>query len=109
MQVSEARINASRSNGARSKGPLSPQTRAISARNSLKHGLTGKRIVVLEGDQDEIDRRIGALAADMQPMTEAGSILIGQMAILSLRAENAAEQEAAAIAQERPPRRRRLR
>jgi hypothetical protein len=95
MQVSEARNAASRLNGARSQGPLSPETRAISARNSFKHGLTGKGIVVPEGDQDEIDRRIEALEADMRPMTEAGSILIGQMAILSHRAENASFQESA--------------
>ncbi len=95
MIVSEARLTANRLNGLKGKGPLSPETRAISARNSLKHGLTGEGIVVPEGDVEEIRRREGALTADMDPQTTAGAILIGVMATLSVRAERAAEQEIA--------------
>jgi hypothetical protein len=98
MQVSEARTAASQSNGAMGHGPLTPETRAISARNSLKHGLTGKGIVTSEGDREEIDRRLEALTADMKPMSAAGVFLIAQMATLSYRAEKAAEHEAAMIA-----------
>ena len=42
MNVSEARIAANQSNGAQSIGPLTPDTRAISAKNSFKHGLTAR-------------------------------------------------------------------
>jgi hypothetical protein len=98
MIVSEARVSANRLNGCMGNGPLSPESRAISARNSLKHGLTGKGIVVSESEREEIDRRIEALSDDMKPISQAGLFLIAQMATLSRRAENAAEQEAAAIA-----------
>jgi hypothetical protein len=98
MIVSDARIAANILNGSRGKGPLSPETRAISAQNSLKHGLTGKGIVASESEREEIDRRIEALTDDMKPISQAGVFLIAQMATLSRRAENAAEQEAAAIA-----------
>ncbi len=95
MIVSEARLTANRLNGSRSKGPLSPETRAISARNSLKHGLTGEGIVVPEGDSEKIRRREEALTLDMKPKTPGGVILITVMATLSVRAERAAEQEIA--------------
>ena len=98
MPCSEARLAANRANGARSKGPLSPETKAISARNSLKHGLTGRGLVTPEGDAEDISRRVEGLTADMKPRSWAGTILILQMATLSVRAERATEHESAAIA-----------
>ncbi len=98
MPISEARLNACRQNGARSKGPATPEGRAISARNSLKHGLTGEGIVVPEGDAKEIRRRVKALTADMNPLTEAGVLLIEKMARFTLRSENAADHEIAETA-----------
>ncbi len=98
MHVSEARQATSRLNGARSKGPTTPEGKAISRQNSLKHGLTGQGIVTPEGDAEEIRSRVEALTADMKPQSPAGVILIMQMAILSVRTERAAEQESATIA-----------
>ncbi len=98
MIVSEARLTANRQNGLKGRGPLSQETRAIAARNSLKHGLTGAGSVVPEGDAEKITRREEALTADMKPKTTAGAILIGVLATLSVRAERAAEQEIAATA-----------
>ncbi len=98
MPATEAQIRASQANGARSKGPLTPETKAISRKNGLKHGLTGQGIVTPEGDAEEIRSRSEALTADMKPQSPAGVILIMQMAILSVRTERAAEQESATIA-----------
>jgi hypothetical protein len=98
MIVSEARMAANSASSALSNGPSSPEGREISRRNGLKHGLTGRGIVVPEGDAEEIARRGADLTADMKPRSTAGSMLIGQMARLSLRAERAAERESAAIA-----------
>ncbi len=77
MHTSEARQAANRLNGSRSKGPLTPETKAISRQNSLKHGLTGQGIVTPEGDAEEIQSRVEALTADMKPRSPAGVILIG--------------------------------
>jgi hypothetical protein len=98
MQVSEARLTANRLNSLKSSGPRSPETKAISRRNSLKSGLTGSGAVVSDSDADEIQARAEALTADLKPQSAAGSILIVKMATLSVRMERAAEQESAHIA-----------
>jgi hypothetical protein len=48
MEVSEARLAANRANSTRSSGPTSERGKSISRRNSIKHGLTGEGIVLLE-------------------------------------------------------------
>jgi hypothetical protein len=98
MIVSEARLVANRLNGPRSKGPLTPESKAISRQSSLKHGMTGEGIVVPEGVAEEIQRRVEALTEDMKPMSPAGILLIAQMATCSVRMETAVKQESAATA-----------
>ena len=51
-----------------------------------------------ESDVEAIRARVESLALEMRPKTEAGALLISQMAILSVRMERAAEHETAAIA-----------
>ena len=98
MIVSEARIAANRRNGALGKGPTSERGKSISSQNSLIHGLSGKGLVTPEGDAEAIARRAREFTADMRPRSEAGAALIGQMAILSVRVERAAEYDSAATA-----------
>src|SRR4051812_22345591 len=97
MPCSEARIAANRANSLKSTGP-STQGRLRSCRNGLKHGLTGKGAVVAHVDQAEVDRRAAALRAQMAPRSEAGLVLVGQIALLSVRMERCAAQEMAATA-----------
>jgi hypothetical protein len=98
MPTSEARRLANIANAARSTGPRSADGRNRSARNSLKHGLTGAGVVVPDRDRDEIERRVEALTADLNPRSELGAALVRQMAMLSVRIERGAKQESAAIA-----------
>jgi hypothetical protein len=98
MATSEARSAASRINGSKGVGPTSTQGREISARNSLKHGLSGQGIVIAEVDETEVERRKTVLLLEMAPKTTMGAILVSQMAMLSVRMERCAEQEIAAVA-----------
>ncbi len=65
----------------------------------MKHGLTGAGVVVHEQDVDEVERRVEALSADLNPQSAMGAILVRQMAVLSVRMERGARQESAAIAE----------
>ncbi len=94
MEVSDARLTANRANGSRSKGPTSERGKSISRRNSLKHGLTGEGIVLLEGDQAEVESRVEALRDELQPQSILGTMLIRKIATFSVRSERAAEREA---------------
>ena len=98
MASSEARILANRANSAKSSGPTSTEGKQRSRRNGLKHGLTGQGVVVPEGDADEVERRVEALEADLDPQSPLGQILVRQMATLSVRMERGAKQESAALA-----------
>jgi hypothetical protein len=98
MPTSEARIQANRVNATRSTGPRTISGRNRSSQNSLKHGLTGAGVVVPDQDRDEIERRVEALNADLNPRSELGAALVRQMAVLSVRMERGARQESAALA-----------
>src|SRR5215213_5819039 len=47
---SPAQVEASRRNGARSRGPVTPEGKAQSSRNTLKHGLTAMHHLVVEDE-----------------------------------------------------------
>jgi len=74
-------IEASRSNGARSRGPVSPSGKQASARNSLRHGLLA-RTVVLEGESlDGFKTMLKSLTREFNPATEAETELVETMAV----------------------------
>jgi hypothetical protein len=98
MPTSEARILANRKNASKSTGPSSISGKESSRENSLKHGLSGKGIVIAEVDQAEVERRKTVLLLEMAPISAMGVILVSQMAMLSVRMERCAEQEIAAVA-----------
>jgi hypothetical protein len=51
--TSKLRSDTARANGAKSRGPKSAATREISSRNSLRHGLTSRHILVLQCEKPE--------------------------------------------------------
>ena len=97
MPASEARIIANRNNAARSTGPKTEEGKEKSRANSLKHGLTGKGIVMPEGDAAEVDRRTAAYSAELNVTGEIGAALVRRAAIHSVRMERAADQQSVAL------------
>ena len=49
----DAQNNASRENGSKSQGPITPEGRTTSSQNSLKHGLTAKKFILLPWESEE--------------------------------------------------------
>jgi hypothetical protein len=98
MRASEARIKANQLNAKRSTGPKTPDGKERSRRNGLKHGMTGRGIVIPEEEVNEVEQRHRALQAELAPQSAMGAILVGQMATLSVRMERGAKQEFAAVA-----------
>ena len=96
MTCSPARLAANRANSLRSCGPKTPEGKARSRANSLKHGMAGSGIVVPPVDSAEVERRTAAMQDEMRPRTEMGRYLVGRLAELTVRVERCSRQERAA-------------
>jgi len=98
MPASEAQVRANRENALKSTGPKTPEGKASSRRNSLKHGLTGEGIVLPHEDVEAIDLRFATLEAELKPGNELARGLVQRIALLMLKLERSAQHEAKAIA-----------
>ena len=97
MACSEAQRLANQANAARSTGPKTEAGKAISRRNSLKHGLTGAGIVLPHEDEAAITARFADFAADLKPEGGVAHFLTRRLALLSVRLDRAATHESAAL------------
>ena len=67
VPISNARIEASRKNGAKSRGPRTPDGKARAAQNALKHGLRAQKYLVLpDEDAAEFAELEAALVAELR-------------------------------------------
>jgi hypothetical protein len=90
-----ARAEASRQNGAKSRGPKTPEGKARSAQNALKHGLRAEKFVVL-GDEDlaAFDALEAALMAELAPQGALQAVLARRIVAATWRLERAERMEA---------------
>ena len=95
--ISEARRLANQRNAQKSTGPKTPEGKSRSRANALKHGLTGSGIALPVEDKEEISRRFVAIQEEMVPSTILGAYFAHQIALMTVRCQRAARQEAAAI------------
>jgi len=78
--TSKLRSETSRANGAKSHGPKSAETRAISSQNALKHGFTSCHTTVLKcEDEDEFEDTIDKHYVTYRPATTAQENLVDEM------------------------------
>jgi hypothetical protein len=109
---SELQQEASRTNGAKSHGALSPETQAICAKNSLKHGLTAKTISLTEEEREDYTNLVNITFNHYRPISSMEKHVIQSVADLEWKIVKADIYEAGILAngrmsnQGRPQRRR---
>ena len=68
--ATKRQIESARRNGALSRGPATEAGRAVSSRNSLKHGLTAKKVFVLSNESTDVfEELVAAIHAEHRPRT----------------------------------------
>jgi hypothetical protein len=86
VPVSNARAEASRKNGGKSRGPKSPEGKARSAQNALKHGMRAAKYVVLpEEDAAEFAELETAMIAELAPVGALQTVLARRVAVAAWR------------------------
>jgi len=82
---SDKQIQASKTNGARSRGPITAQGKRNSARNSTRHGLLAQIVVLEEESADRFQELLAAFMDEYQPRTASQVSLVETMAVTRWR------------------------
>ncbi len=91
MTCSPAQLEANRKNALRSTGPKTPEGKARSRANALKHGLCAN--VVVPEDAEMIQARTAAWFYALKPQNELQGWLVDRVSIYSLRIDRAERME----------------
>ncbi len=96
--LNAARAEASRRNGAKSRGPKTAEGKARSSQNAIKHGLRARRWVLLGGESEaEFKRLEAALIEEWAPEGVTQSLLVQQIAAAAWRLGRAEQIETQVI------------
>jgi hypothetical protein len=96
--ASAAQILANRQNAQRSSGPKTPEGKNAASRNTTRHGLTSKQIVIPGEDAAVYEQLRQGLHDTHQPVGEAERILVDQIAANAWRLMRAQRVETAFLA-----------
>jgi len=98
---SPAQALASRENGARSRGPVTPAGKARASRNALRHGLRARAVVLLDDeDAAAFEALEQALHAELAPRGRLQHELVGRIVHAAWRARRADRMESALFARQ---------
>lgn len=97
MTTSSARAEASRRNGARSRGPVSAAGKARSARNATRHGLRARNLLLADESARDFAALAGALEAELAPQGVLQAELARRVTAAAWRARRADRLEAALL------------
>ena len=97
MMRTQAQAEASRRNGALSRGPVTPEGKARSRWNATRHGLQAERLVVMAEDEKDFEDCLEAFRDDLRPAGALEESLVERVALLHWRLRRAAWMEAGMI------------
>lgn len=95
--MSISREEASRRNGSKSSGPVTPEGRAASSQNALKLGMFSKRRFLSEEDPAEFQQLLDSLIAVYNPASSAELIQVDRMAMARWRLSRVERAEVAVV------------
>ncbi len=95
--ISEKRSQAARANGARSRGPVTPEGKAISSRNALRHGLLANIVVLSNEDAKTFEGVFQMLIKRFSPVDDIELSAIEEMAAAHWRLRRAMSMEHALL------------
>lgn len=102
--VSEKQLQANRRNAAKSTGPRTPEGKAKSSRNALKHGLLAREVVISDGDgaenASEFEALMDRLENHFQPVGALEELLVERVGVSIWRLRRAQRFEVGVIRQE---------
>ena len=93
----DAQREASRLNGAKSHGPITPQGKENSSRNSLRHGLTAKSMLVNSENREVFDKHAEAYYDKFEPSHHVDCNFVDEMIVCHWRQRRAWSYEAALL------------
>lgn len=82
---SQIKTETARANGAKSRGPITPEGRAASSRNSIRHGLTAKSVVLPTESTEEFQLLRDAYVDQFHPQSQVEMELVETMAVARWR------------------------
>jgi hypothetical protein len=93
-----AQVEAARRNGARSRGPVTPEGKRRSSANALKHGRSALHHLILEGeDPDELEGLTARLLGEIGAEGELEARLVRRLAVAFWKGERAERMEVALL------------
>ena len=92
-----------RANGAKSRGPTTPEGKAASSMNALRHGLTASRPLLPGEDQASFDKLLNAYLEEYEPAGQAETDLVHRMVVSKWREQRAWTIETAALRSQMEP------
>jgi hypothetical protein len=87
--TSPAQIEANRRNSLKSTGPMTPEGRARSSMNALKHGLRSKKQALIRDQGIHYEDRLQKWFSNADPVDDVGEFLVHQYVSMSFELERA--------------------
>ena len=97
---SQRHRDTARENGAKSHGPVTPEGKAISAANALKHGLLARAIVIDGESADQLAALSAQFHAEFRPRTQTETQHVETMIMCRWRLHRVWEFESSSLNQE---------
>ena len=91
------RAEAARRNGAKSRGPVTPEGKARSAQNSIRHGLTSRSIPLANESEPRCAAMLDAYTAQFQPPNVVEEDLVEELVAAKWRQRRAMALQNAAL------------